>query len=239
MHPRLTESLAQVGLSGFEGRDPTTLSGGQKQRLAIAALLALRPRILVFDEPTTDLDPEGRQEIFALLGQMRKQGHTLVVVEHEVTAAAGTADRLLILADGEVVADGPPVELLPRVDILERYGIKPHDCDRLFPVLGVHEYPRDVAAAAALLQKSTPASPVGISAAARERPEQRTSITLITTSRIPTLTVQPRYERFAHIGAGEFIALLGKNGSGKTTLAKHSAGCSCRPRVVCFYGIKN
>src|SRR5262249_41208777 len=61
MQRRLVETLAQVGLSGFEAQDPTTLSGGQKQRLAIAALLALQPRILVLDEPTTDLDPQGRQ----------------------------------------------------------------------------------------------------------------------------------------------------------------------------------
>ena len=62
---------------------------------------------------------------------MRTQGHTLVVVEHEVTAAL-TADRLMLLTGGEIVADGPPGELLPQVEILDRYGIKPHDCDRLF-----------------------------------------------------------------------------------------------------------
>src|SRR5581483_6817869 len=71
MQPRLEEALAFVGLSGFETRDPTTLSSGQKQRLAIAAILALRPQVRVLDEPTTDLDPQGRQEIFALLSSMR------------------------------------------------------------------------------------------------------------------------------------------------------------------------
>jgi energy-coupling factor transport system ATP-binding protein len=224
MHHRLTEALTQVGLSGFEARDPTTLSGGQKQRLAIAALLALRPRILVFDEPTTDLDPEGRKEIFALLGQMRGQGHTLVVVEHEITAAL-EADRLLILANGEIVADGEPTELLPRVDLLERYGIKPHDCDHLFPELGVYEYPREVAAAAALLQKSLSAAPLAISVAVENDNRQKA----------PLLSLQSISHTYADgpaavrdvsltINEGEFIALLGKNGSGKTTLAKHLSG---------------
>lgn len=224
MHHRLTAALAQVGLSGFEARDPTTLSGGQKQRLAIAALLALRPRILVFDEPTTDLDPEGRQEIFALLGQMRKHGHTLVVVEHEVTAAL-TADRLILLAGGEIVADGSAVELLSRVEMLERYGVKPHDCDRLFTSLKVHEYPRETVAAAALLQKSIGSPSLTIFVETQNENQQKT----------PLLSLQSISHTYADgpaavrdvaltIGEGEFVALLGKNGSGKTTLAKHMSG---------------
>src|SRR5215813_10148303 len=131
MQRRLVETLAQVELSGFEAQDPTTLTGGQKQRLAIAALLALQPRILVLDEPTTDLDPQGRQEIFALLRRMRQNGHTLVLVEHEVTAAVG-ADRLILLAAGEVIANGPPNQVLGQMKTLARYGVKPHDLDRLF-----------------------------------------------------------------------------------------------------------
>src|SRR6185436_2587643 len=94
MHRRIPQALETVGLAGFTHRDPSTLSGGEKQRLAIAATLALQPGILVFDEPTTDLDPLGKLEIFAVLGTMRRQGYTLVVIEHE-SAAAEHADRLL------------------------------------------------------------------------------------------------------------------------------------------------
>lgn len=224
MPHRLTEALTQVGLSGFEARDPTTLSGGQKQRLAIAALLALRPRIMVFDEPTTDLDPEGRQEIFMLLEQMRSQGHTLVVVEHEVTAALA-ADRLILLARGEIVADGPPNEILAQVSLLERYGVKPHDCDRLFPALGAQEYPRDVTAASALCQQLFPT----VSAAVL--PKTNNNLT----RQSPLLLIESLSHTYAEgtaavrnvslaIREGEFIALLGKNGSGKTTLAKHISG---------------
>ena len=152
MQPRLEVVLAQVGLTGFEGRDPTTLSGGQKQRLAIAALLALQPRILILDEPTTDLDPQGRQEVFALLGQMRAHGHTLVLVEHEVTAAA-LADRVVVLADGEIVAIGAPEQILPQTKVLERYGIRPRDADRALQTLGIQVYPHTVADAAVTLQQ--------------------------------------------------------------------------------------
>jgi len=153
MQHRLDEVLSQVGLSGYESRDPTTLSGGQKQRLAIAALLALQPRVLVLDEPTTDLDPQGRQEIFALLGQMRVAGHTLVLVEHELSAAVA-ADQVVLLSAGEIVASGSPNQILPQVETLERYGVRPRDVDRLFKTLGVDGYPRDVEGAVEMLQTS-------------------------------------------------------------------------------------
>lgn len=66
-------------LAGFERRDPATLSGGEKQRLATAAVLAMRPPILVFDEPTTDLDPVGKRDVFRVLESMRHEGHTMLL----------------------------------------------------------------------------------------------------------------------------------------------------------------
>jgi cobalt transport protein ATP-binding subunit len=152
MDQRLRKVLVQVGLAGFEARDPTTLSGGEKQRLAIAALLALQPQIFVLDEPTTDLDPQGRQEIFALLGRMRGDGSTLIVVEHEL-AAAVAADQIVLLAAGEIVAAGSPRDVLPQIDLLTRYGIRPHDLDRFFQALQVREYPRDIEGALRLLRE--------------------------------------------------------------------------------------
>jgi len=76
---RIGPALAAVGLAGFAERDPTSLSGGEKQRLAIAAVLALRPQVIVLDEPTTDLDPEGKAEVFALIRSLREQGPSLIV----------------------------------------------------------------------------------------------------------------------------------------------------------------
>ena len=80
---RIGPALDSVGLHGFDNRDPTSLSGGEKQRLAIASVLALRPSVIVLDEPTTDLDPEGRAEVFRLIHSMRAQGLSLIVCEHE------------------------------------------------------------------------------------------------------------------------------------------------------------
>src|SRR5207249_5077929 len=115
MPARVTHALAATGLAGFEGRDPTTLSGGEKQRLAIAGLLALRPPIMVLAEPTTDLDPTGRAEVFDVLGRLRADGLSLVLIEHDTAAAAG-ADLLLLLGDGRIVANGPPAALLAAVE---------------------------------------------------------------------------------------------------------------------------
>src|SRR5438093_6532628 len=103
MPARVAQALAAVGLPGFEGRDPTTLSGGEKQRLAIAGLLALRPPIMIFDEPTTDLDPVGRAEVFGVLAALRAEGLTLVLIEHD-TSAALDADQPLLVRDGRVIA---------------------------------------------------------------------------------------------------------------------------------------
>jgi energy-coupling factor transport system ATP-binding protein len=228
MQHRLTEVLAQVGLSGFEGRDPTTLSGGQKQRLAIAALLALQPRLLVLDEPTTDLDPQGRQEIFALLGQMRANGHTLVLVEHEVSAAA-LADRVVLLASGAIVASGPPEHILPQTALLERYGVRPRDTDLIFQRLRLSAYPHSVAEAASVLQQQLPLS------LHLTTDQSMPNAVLNEQSTPPFLHVQAVTHIYSEgppavrevtlaIRSGEFLALLGKNGSGKTTLAKHLGG---------------
>lgn len=228
MQRRLEEALTQVGLSGFEGRDPTTLSGGQKQRLAIAALLALQPRILVLDEPTTDLDPQGRQEIFALLGQMRANGHTLVLVEHEVSAAV-LADHVILLAAGEIVAVGPPEHILLQTTFLERYGVRPRDMDRVFQNLGIPAYPRSVVDAASILQQQIPLSPsltIGQSHPSTFFNEQSTPPLLYVQAVTHTYSEGPPAvsDVSLTIRSGEFLALLGKNGSGKTTLAKHLGG---------------
>src|SRR5258707_15681187 len=118
MNRGIAPALEAVGLAGFEHRDPTSLSGGEKQRLAIASVLALRPRLIVLDEPTTDLDPEGRAEVFALIRRLRAQDLSLIVIEHESEELRG-ADRIIILRDGEIAAEGTPGDILARLDLLE------------------------------------------------------------------------------------------------------------------------
>jgi energy-coupling factor transport system ATP-binding protein len=160
MQRRLSEALELVGLAGFAARDPGTLSGGEKQRLAIAALLALEPALLVFDEPTTDLDPLGKAAIFDVLAALRQRGSTILLIEHE-TEAATRADRLLLMEDGRLVADDAPPRLLRDVALLERLGVRPLDLDRIAAVLGWPEHVATLEEAAARLNVKRWSSIVG------------------------------------------------------------------------------
>ncbi|MGE0681002.1 MAG: ABC transporter ATP-binding protein [Candidatus Binatia bacterium] len=240
MQQRLNEVLSLVGLSGFESRDPTTLSGGQKQRLAIAALLALRPQILVLDEPTTDLDPQGRQEIFSLLSRMRGEGHTLILVEHELSAAVD-ADCVVLLANGRVITADRPERLLPQVDLLFRSGVRPRDLDRLCHHFSVGAFLRDLGQAAVVLREHPSfggerrcgegeSSDTHIKEEACQNDGQSLQgppppfLQLQTVSLVYPGNAPAVHEVSLSIQEGEFIALLGQNGSGKTTLAKMVSG---------------
>ena len=121
MNQRMTPALEAVGLRGFEHRDPTSLSGGEKQRLAIASVLALSPRVIVLDEPTTDLDPEGKAEVFALISHLRERGLSLIVIEHE-TEELRRADRVILMREGAVISIGPPAEVMINLEPARAVG---------------------------------------------------------------------------------------------------------------------
>ena len=113
MRARVPDALAAVGLSGFERRATAALSGGEQQRLAIADVLAPMPGLLVFDEPTANLDPPGMQHVFERIGEMAaSRTRTLVIVEHRLDAALPLADLVLLIDDaGRQMAFGPPDEV--------------------------------------------------------------------------------------------------------------------------------
>ena len=111
--PRVEESLAAVGLSVPLDHSTTELSGGQKQRLALASILAMGPGLLLLDEPTANLDPNGVAEVRgAVEAVVEKTGATVVVVEHRVDVWASLVDRVIVVADGAIAADGPLREVL-------------------------------------------------------------------------------------------------------------------------------
>src|ERR671917_626369 len=136
---RVERVLGEVSLEGFENRTPATLSGGQKQRLAIASVLAIEPRILCLDEPTTDLDPIGKLGVFEIAEELKDRDDvTLIVVEHE-TEETLDADRIVVLRDGKIIADRPAREILRDVKLLEESSVMPLQVARFFHERGTDD----------------------------------------------------------------------------------------------------
>jgi len=105
---RAMKLLDRVGIANQASKYPAQLSGGQQQRVAIARALAMNPKLMLFDEPTSALDPEMVGEVLDVMAGLAKEGMTMVVVTHEMGFARKAADRILFMADGEIVEDTDP-----------------------------------------------------------------------------------------------------------------------------------
>jgi len=119
---RVSAALKAVGMEGFEKRSPHMLSGGQKQRVALAGVLALDPEILIFDEATSMLDPQGRAEVLNMVKKLHEAGKTIVMVTHYVEEAV-FADTVWFMHDGEMLAHGTPREMLTDLKLLAATGL--------------------------------------------------------------------------------------------------------------------
>ncbi len=135
MPSRIKDSLRRVGLEGLEERSPFELSGGQQQRLAIATVLAVRPDIIVMDEPTAQLDPVGKTEVLETMRALNKEGYTIVVAEHEIEELATFADRIIALNQGKIVMEGSTRDVLTEVDALKKLGVDPPSVTELTQIL--------------------------------------------------------------------------------------------------------
>ena len=204
-------------------RSPRQLSGGEEQLVAIGAILALRPAILVLDEPFANLDPAGAARVRAILRKIHHMGTTVVVAEHRLHELVADADRMVVLHRGQVVMDGPPRQVL-REDVA-RYGLEPPLPVRLFREWGRSEIPLTVEEAQALLTLTPLPHPPLLSPAAQETGVR---------GEVPALEARDVYFAFdgqevlrgvsLTVRRGECVALVGANGSGKTTLIKHFVG---------------
>jgi energy-coupling factor transport system ATP-binding protein len=112
MKVRVEEALALTGISSLADRSPYSLSGGQQQRVALTSILVMRPRLLVLDEPTSQMDPIGTREVFGVIRKMAEEGMTVVMVEHKVEWIAHFADRVIALKEGQILLEGKPNEVL-------------------------------------------------------------------------------------------------------------------------------
>ena len=232
MARRVKSVLGRVRLEGFEGRQPATLSGGQKQRLAIASVLAIEPRILCLDEPTTDLDPIGKLGVFEIAEELKDRDDvTLIVVEHE-TEETLDADRIVVLREGKIVADRPAREILRDVELLEQSRVMPLQITRFFHERGVANEELPLTPKEGLQEferrnwRISPGRHRELVEADELREEGYGE---------PLIEVEGLTHRYPNgvvalegadltVRRGEFLAVLGQNGSGKTTLVKHFNG---------------
>jgi energy-coupling factor transport system ATP-binding protein len=228
-------ALDVVGLAELGARSPAHLSGGQQKRLVIAAVLTMRPGILVLDEPTAGLDPLGRRAVLALIAELRRQGTTILMATQDADAAATLADHVAVLEGGHVALEGPSREVLGQVEHLHSLGVDVPQVAELSHRLGIHPPCLTVEEAVEALSGNDGGwSPAGGSAPfpggrasatpSPDRPLERSSITF----EDAWYRYQPGVQALAgvdlFISPGECVALIGANGSGKTTLAKHVNG---------------
>jgi len=119
---RVSEALSTVGISHLMHKSPEELSGGEQQKVAIAALLAMKPKVLVLDEPTANLDPVSAKSVISVLSRLNASGVTIIIVEHRLEMLAEIASRCMILDCGRIALDGSPREVLYS-DLAERIGV--------------------------------------------------------------------------------------------------------------------
>lgn len=112
MIERVERIMALTGITHLAERSPYSLSGGQQQRVALTSILVMEPKVLVLDEPTSQMDPIGTREVFAIIKDMADRGMTVVLVEHKLEWVAAFADRVIALDGGRIVADGKPGDVL-------------------------------------------------------------------------------------------------------------------------------
>ena len=245
MDGHIREALARVGMTRYRRRRVDALSNGEKQRLALATLLAMRPRILVFDEPTANLDPVGTREVFETITQLKRTGrYTIILVEHKLDELMHLVDRVVALTpNGSILADGPPQAIFrDQADALLEHGIWMPQTALLAHRLrghGVRLEPFPITleqAEQALLQvtrgKNTQYATRNTQHETRNPALSEAEGTPHETNDPPP-AVQVRNLSFSYDGPvvlddinlrvpqGDFLAIVGANGAGKTTLAQH------------------
>jgi energy-coupling factor transporter ATP-binding protein EcfA2 len=227
---RIPRSLEMVRLEGMEKKHPADLSGGQKQRLAIAAALAVQPDLLVLDEPTSQLDPMGAQEVFSTVYELNKElGMTIFMSSHAAEEMAEYTDRIGLLSEGSLISIGTPDEIYSNVDLMEHNSLRPPQVASTFysiskrgifvPKIPIRLEDGKKELAHLVNEHVTIDSPVKF-----PEPKIKTGKPLIHIKDLEH--IYPDGTKALHgisldIHTGEYVLIVGQNGAGKSTLVKH------------------
>lgn len=243
---RTERALRRVGLWERRGENPDRLSGGGKQRLAIACALAMGSELLVLDEPTANLDPAGIEDVYDALRAVAAEGRSILLVEHNLDAAVGLTDRVVVLdAEGRTVADGTVDTVLRgRAEELEAIGVwlpvstmaalalRRDGWDLPRTPLTPAELTEALEAAEAPVPSAGDSAPGRVERRPQPRPDLHPAHPAV---EVRGLTLRRGRRTVLHdvdltVRAGEFVAVAGANGAGKTTLVQAMAGVIPPPR---------
>ncbi|TCL54924.1 ABC transporter ATP-binding protein [Allofournierella massiliensis] len=217
MHRRTENALKLLDIWQFRDRNPFDLSGGQMQRVAIASILVMEPDIIVLDEPTSQLDPQGSEEVFRTVDKLAHSGITILMIEQKIEKIAAYCDRILLLHQGHQIAFDTPQKVFSRPD-LEQLGVQAPVFTRICRALGTTlpdgSYPVTVEEAANQLRRTSVLPPV--SAQQEERPELFEIRNLEFSYRPGTPVLHGINLQLD----ARPTAIIGQNGAGKTTLVK-------------------
>ncbi|MFS0688574.1 energy-coupling factor transporter ATPase [Sporosarcina sp. 179-K 8C2 HS] len=216
MHERIRESMRLLDIEQLQTQNPFSLSGGQMQRVAIASVIAMEPDILILDEPTSQLDPQGAEEVFRVVDKLADGGMTIIMVEQKMEKLAAYADRILLMHDGKLIQDGKPKEVFSRDD-LNKFCVDPPMYVKIARTLGLRD-------------EATGLYPISLEEMPMEREIQRSVDTELedrSTAELIVRNLHFGYEKGqdvirglnVHL-CGEPIAIIGQNGAGKTTFVK-------------------
>lgn len=132
---RTREALKMVGMEGYEKKAPYHLSGGQQKRVAIAGIIAMKPEIIILDEPTAGLDPQGVDEVLAIIDKLHEDGISILISSHDVELINEFAEKIFVLKKGRVIEKGTPEEIFSNHEILEEAHLKPPKLAQLLKML--------------------------------------------------------------------------------------------------------
>ncbi|MCL1924390.1 MAG: energy-coupling factor transporter ATPase [Defluviitaleaceae bacterium] len=232
MEKRIEEALEAVNLSGFGEKLPSNLSGGQKQRVAIAGTIAMKPSIIVFDEPTAMLDPNGRKAVLEIINRLKEEGKTIILITHFMEEAI-KADRIIILKNGELALEGKPIEVFSEVEKVESLGLSVPTvallCHKLkLPItLDLDEFLNLIKNefSSGLLEESIKEN----TNLSNEQYLKLSQMQIVIEAENLTHIYSPKtvFEKISiqninmQIKKGDFLGIIGHTGSGKSTLIQH------------------
>lgn len=121
---RVEDALKMVGMENYEDKTPHHLSGGQQKRIAIAGIIAMKPEIMILDEPTAGLDPDGVEKVLNIMNQLNKEGMTLIISSHDIDMISKYADKIFILYNGEIIESGNKNKIFSDMELLKKAHLR-------------------------------------------------------------------------------------------------------------------